>query len=174
MRLRIALFLGVVCVAAVARAGQPVVLSPTEAPKAGRALVAEMLKMRPEQNNTSTGLLRIRRDDGKETIIPVRFDAILAAKDWKTQYETVQNNEETRTRLTVIHGGASWNTNKFRLKEHGKEKPVNGNELMTSFAGSDSWLTDLGLDFLQWPEQRLIRKELRRGQSCDFLESINP
>ena len=46
---------------------------------------------------------------------------------------------------------------------------------VTPFAGSDFWaLADLGLEFLYWPEQRLIKKEIRRGQSCDVLESINP
>jgi hypothetical protein len=45
---------------------------------------------------------------------------------------------------------------------------------MVSFAGSDFWLADLGLEFLHWPEQRLLRKELRVGRLCDVLESINP
>jgi YD repeat-containing protein len=45
---------------------------------------------------------------------------------------------------------------------------------MIPFAGSDFWIADLGLEFLHWPKQRLVRKELRRGQSCDVLESTNP
>ena len=45
---------------------------------------------------------------------------------------------------------------------------------MTPFAGSDFWLADLGLEFFHWPEQRLLRKEIRRGQSCSVLESVNP
>jgi len=33
---------------------------------------------------------------------------------------------------------------------------------------------DLGLEFLHWPKQLLLKHELRRSQSCDVLESTNP
>lgn len=45
---------------------------------------------------------------------------------------------------------------------------------MIPFAGSDFWLADLGMEFLQWPTQRLLKKEICRSQSCDKLESIAP
>jgi YD repeat-containing protein len=45
---------------------------------------------------------------------------------------------------------------------------------MIPFAGSDFWIADLGLEFLHWPQQKLIRKQMRRSQSCDMLESTNP
>src|SRR5207302_8872399 len=54
------------------------------------------------------------------------------------------------------------------------EKSLNGDEAMVPFAGSDFWVADLGLEFLHWPDQRVLRKELRRSQSCAVLESINP
>ena len=44
---------------------------------------------------------------------------------------------------------------------------------MMPFAGSDFWLADLGLEFLHWPGQRLLKKEMRRGQSCNVLESVD-
>ena len=31
----------------------------------------------------------------------------------------------------------------------------------------------MGMEFLHWPTQRLLRKEIRRGQSCDILESVS-
>ncbi|MFA6547195.1 MAG: outer membrane lipoprotein-sorting protein, partial [Limisphaerales bacterium] len=43
--------------------------------------------------------------------------------------------------------------------------------LLVPFAGSDFWLVDLGLDFFHWPEQRLLKKEQRRGEACYVLES---
>jgi hypothetical protein len=46
--------------------------------------------------------------------------------------------------------------------------------LILPFAGSDFWAVDLGLDFLHWPEQRVLRKQMRKGLSCDVLQSINP
>ena len=45
---------------------------------------------------------------------------------------------------------------------------------MTPFAGSDFWIADLGLEFLHWPQQRVLRKQMRKGLSCDVLQSINP
>jgi hypothetical protein len=42
------------------------------------------------------------------------------------------------------------------------------------FAGSDFSIADLGLDFLHWPEQNLIKKEPRRTRLCNVLESVNP
>ena len=45
---------------------------------------------------------------------------------------------------------------------------------MMPFAGSDFWMADLGLEFLHWPQQRLLRKEMRHSKSCNVLESVNP
>jgi hypothetical protein len=45
---------------------------------------------------------------------------------------------------------------------------------MTPFANSDFWLADLGLEFFHWPEQRLLKSEMRSGRSCRVLESLNP
>ena len=49
-----------------------------------------------------------------------------------------------------------------------------GNEANLALAGSDFWLSDLGLEFFHWPQQRLLKKQLKRGQSCNVLESVNP
>lgn len=45
---------------------------------------------------------------------------------------------------------------------------------MAPFAGSDFWIVDLGLDFLHWPQQRVLRKQMRKGLSCDVLQSVLP
>jgi len=45
---------------------------------------------------------------------------------------------------------------------------------MIPFAGSDFWLADLGLEFFHWPEQRILKSELRKSRLCRVLESINP
>jgi hypothetical protein len=55
-----------------------------------------------------------------------------------------------------------------------ERKKLAGEQAFIPFAGSDFWLADLGMEFLQWPTQRLLKKELCRGQSCDKLESIAP
>ena len=54
---------------------------------------------------------------------------------------------------------------------------LSGEEAAVSFAGSDFWLTDLGMEFLHWPEQRLVRDAkitMRLGRPCKVVESKNP
>ena len=45
---------------------------------------------------------------------------------------------------------------------------------MLQFAGSDFNCVDLGLEFFHWPEQKLLRSELRKTRLCRVLESTNP
>jgi len=45
---------------------------------------------------------------------------------------------------------------------------------MIPFADSEFWVADLGLEFLHWPRQRLLKKEMRHSKSCEVLESVNP
>jgi Outer membrane lipoprotein-sorting protein len=42
------------------------------------------------------------------------------------------------------------------------------------FANSDFWVADLGLEFFHWPEQKILKHELRRSRACTVLESTNP
>jgi hypothetical protein len=51
---------------------------------------------------------------------------------------------------------------------------LTGDQIMASFAGSDFWICDLGLEFLHWPEQKVLRGDTARGQLCKVLESTNP
>jgi hypothetical protein len=51
---------------------------------------------------------------------------------------------------------------------------LSGAELFTSFAGSDFWLADLGLEFFHWPGQKVLKTELRKSRECRVLESVNP
>ena len=44
-----------------------------------------------------------------------------------------------------------------------------------SFAGSDFSVDDLRLEFFHWPVQKILKPyEMRRGRSCQVLESTNP
>jgi len=51
---------------------------------------------------------------------------------------------------------------------------LTGDQIMASFAGSDFWICDLGLEFLHWPEQKVLRGDTARGRLCKVLESTNP
>jgi hypothetical protein len=47
-------------------------------------------------------------------------------------------------------------------------------ETITPFASSDFWVGDLGLEFLHWPKQAILRGDTARGRLCKVLESTNP
>ena len=55
-------------------------------------------------------------------------------------------------------------------------RTLSGEQAMVPFAGSDFWLADFGFEFLQWPQQRLlkIKNAMRKGRPCRVLESTNP
>lgn len=167
------LFGALLAIAATGPSSQPAVLTPEQAEKEGKALVEEILSLVPTQAITNQGVLKIRKPKGPWTQIPVRIQTVPPAPnspDWSNIYETTAGSN--RLTLTVKHtvGGP----NEYRLSENGAERTLTGNETMISFAGSDFWVADLGLEFFHWPEQRLLRKELKLGHLCRVLESINP
>ncbi|HEY2082055.1 MAG TPA: outer membrane lipoprotein-sorting protein [Verrucomicrobiae bacterium] len=146
---------------------QPTVLPPERAAKEGKALVDEILAQKPAQNTTNTGVLTIRTKIAR-TQIPVRFEVFATETNWCSRYDA--NN----TDVVVIHDGAD--ANEYRLKtSDGKVTALSGNQAAaTPFVGSDFSIADLGLEFFHWPEQHLIKKEMKRSRSCRVLESINP
>ncbi|MGN6642949.1 MAG: outer membrane lipoprotein-sorting protein [Verrucomicrobiota bacterium] len=146
---------------------KPITLPPEQGAIEGAALAKEILSQAPTQPTVSTGVLKI----GRELQIPVRFEITLADTNWSSTYEATGVSNGI-SKLTVVHHDGSPNT--YTVIENGAEKTLSGNETMVAFAGSDFWVADLGLEFLFWPEQRVLRKEIRRGQSCSVLESINP
>jgi len=78
--------------------------------------------------------------------------------------------------LTMTHGGTK--ANYYMLKTDSgdsvRTQTFSGAETMTPFADSDFWVADLGLEFLHWPAQRVLKHEMKRGQACKVLESTNP
>ncbi len=146
---------------------QPITLSPEEAVKQGRALAAEIVAQKPSENTTNSGVMTIRDENNHRTQVPVRFEVVATPTNWFSRYRS------GHTDLTVFHDGA--NPNLYRLAtSDGKAKTLSGNQAVVPFEGSDFSISDLGLEFFHWPEQRLTKKEMKRSRSCQVLESINP
>jgi hypothetical protein len=159
---------------------RPAPLDPVQAEKEARALVAELLAQKPEQNTTNTGRAKIRDAAGKERETPMRFEITVTPTNWASVYETLSSEGEAGgMRLTVIHADAR--ANQYQLIDHAGAGATNGvpkeltpEQTMIPFAGSDFWVADLGLEFLHWRGQRLLKKEMRHSKSCEVLESVNP
>jgi hypothetical protein len=159
---------------------RPAPLDPVEAVRQAKALVSEMLAQRPDQNTTNTGRVTIRDAAGKEREIPVRFEITSTPTGWESVYETLPSaGHPAGTRLTVIHSGEQ--PNRYELfipaapgATNTGPQQLGPDQIMAPFVGSDFWIADLGLEFLHWPKQRLLSKEMRHSKFCYVLESVNP
>ncbi len=197
MNIRRFLAVGVLmCSGAIGLHSQPIILSSAEAAKQGPALAQEILSIKPE-SLTNSGFLKIRDAKGKRTETLVQFRVTVGADNWQNTYMAFaapHPNTNPIVELTIIHTDKK--PNEYRLltsdvfakpdppgnsagfvyleRTNARVSVLEGNATMIPFAGSDFWVADLGLEFLHWPGQRLLRKELRRGQSCAVLESTNP
>jgi hypothetical protein len=159
---------------------RPAPMDPVEAVQQARALVSDMLAQRPDQNTTNNGRVTIRDAAGKKREIPVRFEITSTPTGWESVYETLPSaGNPGGLRLRVMHSGEQ--PNRYELVNPAAPGATNTvaqqltqDQIMVPFAGSDFWIADLGLEFLHWPKQRLIGKEMRHSKSCDRLESLNP
>ena len=151
----------------------------SEAEIEGRDLARQLCELRPGEDLTNASTLLIRPAKGRKRELPLLTVTTLTATNWMAVYETPPGtNASDGQRLTVTHAGVE--PNQYTLSRWQTNEVVGCGGLperaspMSPFAGSDFWLADLGLEFLHWPAQKILKKELKKGQSCAVLESQNP
>jgi len=155
----------------------------------GRQLVEQILEQHPTESFTNTGVLQIRDPRGQRSEIPVecKVKVTLTNANWMSIFEAKATNQSVR--LLVIHGANHMNEY-FCFTNSAEDIPIlgdipmlghlfsshqlTGSQIMASFAGSDFWICDLGLEFFQWPDQKILKGETMRGLFCRVLESTNP
>jgi hypothetical protein len=154
-----------------------------------RQLAQKLLNEQPTDNFTNSGVFQIRNAQGKRSEVPVRCEVIttLTNSNWESIYEAGATNQAVT--LLVIH--AKDLPNEYFYHTNSAERvplltdipilghlfrghQLTGSELMFPFAGSDFWPGDLGLEFLHWPGQKILRGDTARGRLCKVLESTNP
>ncbi len=142
----------------------------------GQALAAELRRQRPSENLNTSGVLRTRDANGKWLpTVAVRFTTQLDADAWQSIYEALDAKSNVTETLIVRHAPPRPNGYLyFRADGTQPSGKLTGEETAIPFAGSEFWLCDLGLDFLDWPQQRVVKREMRKGRSCRVLESVNP
>lgn len=173
----------VIVLAAPALAGAETTNSLSDAEVQGRALVKKILDQQPDNNFTNTGVLNIRDGNGRRTQVPVQFKTLVDASGWQSVYSMDTTNPASSglvlTEMTVAHSTDRPNAytvryaNAFPAETILPSHPA-GSQTMVPFAGSDFWVFDLGLEFFQWPQQKILKKEFHRQCSCMVLESTNP
>ena len=161
----------------------------------GRVLAHEILAQRPNTNSVLVGLLKIRATKGGLSLIPVKFEIFVREIDWQNTYSFEIRRpfpngewEITSNKLVITH--TVFGTNQYQVVGHtggyfgpnlgssdhnfGIDFHQSGDGLMERFAESDFSFADLGLEFLHWPEQKVLKHEMRRSRACKVLESTNP
>jgi hypothetical protein len=138
------------------------------AEREGRALAHQLRELRPEANYTNSGKLVIRIPKKPRQEIPFTSRILVTETNWTTVYEVIPGTNQPFT-FSVEHRPET----PSRYSLTGTAQLPN-DHTMTPFAGSDFWLADLGLEFFHWPGQRLTKWEMRRGKSCQVLESRRP
>ena len=144
----------------------------SDAETQGRQLAQQLCNARPAENVTNTGVFNIRDAQKHWLKIPVRFQITAAPADaagWEASYETTGTNHWL---LTISHSANR--PNRYRLVRQGEPVDLAGSETAIPFAGSDFWVADFGLEFLFWPEQKILKKEFHNNCACAVLESTNP
>ena len=130
----------------------------------GQRIAAEVRALAPRTSGTNTAVLKIRNNRAVRAEIPVIIRTTLNDAGWLTDYITSDGLLYRVTRSPLAP--SRYETGRI----NGGALAPAGN-LLVPFAGSDFWLVDLGLDFFHWPDQRLLMKEQRRGESCYVLQS---
>ncbi len=174
----------VACLLAVAPHVSAASQAPAAAPPEDReavTFVRDLLAQRPATEIAINGVFHIRQPDGHRSQIPVRYSVRLGGHEWQSVYVTERTSTIGPEELVVTHSANQ--PNRYRLKQISLDGSrtnlitLTGSEAVVSFAGSDFWLTDLGLEFLHWPDQRMVRDAritMRWGRPMKVVESRNP
>ncbi|MEY4385408.1 MAG: Outer rane lipoproteinsorting protein, partial [Verrucomicrobiota bacterium] len=111
-----------------------------------------------------------------QSALPLRIEVSLTSSNWVTAYVQPRSASGDETHFMVVR--AAGGTNEYVV-----ESVINGVVTRVKFegasaavpiGGSEFTLADVGMEFLRWPTQRLLVKEVFHSQSCDKLESIAP
>lgn len=140
----------------------------TNDPVAGRELAQQLLSLRPETGFTNAGKLLIRASKKQRWEVSYTCRVEVTETNWTSFYSARRGTNDLPGFSVEHRAGAP---NRYRDDD---AKPLTPAQLNVPFAGSDFWLADLGLEFFHWPEQRVLKWEMKRSFGCKVLESRNP
>ncbi len=180
-RIRKAFALGLVFLCGLSSLGaakselRPPPLEPAEGRRQAGILISNLLSQKPTENASNVLTIKIRDADDHQREVPVRFEVILTSTNFLNTYQTLSPPQQPGSmKLTILHNGEEPNSYWLSEPVDAAPKQLDAAQIMRPFAGSDFWIADLGLEFLHWPQQRVLTKEMRKNVFCDRLESTDP
>jgi Outer membrane lipoprotein-sorting protein len=153
----------------------------------GRQLAQRLYDVQPAENFTNFGVLKIRGVSGKQIEIPLKCEVIITPTNWvniyivgrdshsylSLQYFFSTTNSSSVEILTITH--ADGLANRYSYDYISNPDRINSTtDKGVALANSDFLAMDLGLEFFHWPDQKILKSEMRRSRPCKVLESINP
>jgi hypothetical protein len=156
----------------------PESLSSLEPRQAGEILARSLRSLAPAEDARVRGVLNIREGD-RTRIVPLTLNIKIENALWKAIYETGATTNIAAEKLIIVHATNRPNDYLYASAARPGQPPaapacLSREEAALPLAGSDFWLTDLGLEFLHWPKQRMLETAMRKSRVCHALESINP
>jgi hypothetical protein len=148
-------------------------------PEAGRELAAQLCSMRPEENQSWNGTLKIYPHNQKAISIPISGETSLTETNWSATYDVKATATTPAEKLKIIfftNAPPQYFYARAASPDAptGELKPLANAEADIPLAGSDFWLSDLGLEFFHWPDQIRQKGHVHRSRSCYLLDCLNP
>ncbi len=137
----------------------------------GQELAAELRSLIPAEPAHYQGALKMRPRSGPMTAVPVVSKMTLGPASWQSIYETEGAGSIPAQTFIAVHAPGQDDSYLYGQGQPCEPRRVAGSELDAPFAGSDFWLADLGLEFLHWPQQKILKAEMRKGRPAKVLES---
>lgn len=139
----------------------------------GQKWARQLCETQPADNLTNNGVLKTRDGKGARTEVPLHSEVTATPTGWQVAYFATVAPGQTNC-LHILHQAGQPNQYRLTRATAGDATTLTGNETMTSFGGSDFWVADLGLEFLQWPQQKVLKKEFHDNVASVIIESTNP
>jgi hypothetical protein len=153
---------------------EPTLPAGADPERVAHELVEKLRAATPLENSVVAGVLRIREKEGKERTVPIECMIEAGRVSWKTGYQTFGSNGVPE-RAVVLHRPDKPNEYLYAKGTNAPDpKTISRSEAARSVGTSDFSLVDLGMDFLHWPGQRIVRTQMVKSRWCNVLESTQP
>jgi hypothetical protein len=134
----------------------------------GQKLARHLRTLAPSEPAEFQGALRISGSGSPPREVPITSKLTVGTNDWTSLY-VAKADPGTEERLSIRR--LTDQPNEYLWNRKGQVLNLKGNDATNRFSGSDFALMDLGMEFLHWPKQVLVTREMRKGRGCDVLES---
>ncbi len=161
IRLAFVLLVGTTLLFSHRLAAEPSLLDGPQLARAIRELIPEK---NAELSATMEVVIRERKRFNTEVVIQIEK---LGQAKWRTIYKANLNGESPE-QWTVHHQLGQPNC--YEDNTGTTKRP----DIYSAFAGSSLYIADLGMDFLHWPNQVIVKTQRRKSRLCYVLESRNP